>query len=38
MSIKKEKKLAREIIGYISIAGVVSVFFYWFLLYMSQAV
>ena len=38
MLIKKDKKLAREIIGYISIAGVISVFFYWFLLYMSQAV
>ena len=38
MSIKKESKLAREILGYIGISGLISVFFYWFLLFMSQAI
>lgn len=38
MSIKKGSRLAKEIIGYIGIAGVISIFFYWFLIYMSQAI
>ena len=38
MSIKKGSRLAREIIGYIGISGIIAMFFYWFLLFMSQAV
>ena len=38
MSIKKGSKLAREIIGYIAVSGIISIFFYRFLLFASQGV